>query len=275
MSQPSSGTVLDSIIAGVLEDLEIRKAGLPLRELIAVCADDDVPTLDPMPRFRAPQLAVISEVKRSSPSKGALAEITDPAALAQQYADGGAAAISVLTERRRFGGSLLDLVAVRGALDTVPLLRKDFIVDDYQLYEARAAGADLALLIVAALSDERLEHLMGLAEDLGLTALVEVHTEEETARAVTAGAQLIGVNNRNLKTLDVDLAQFEKLAPLIPSDRVKVAESGILTLDDVQRVVNAGADVILVGEALVTTGNPTQAVADFTAVVRSAEQPGA
>ena len=169
---------------------------------------------------------MIAEVKRRSPSKGDLAEIPDPAALARLYAAGGAAAISVLTEERRFGGSLDDLRAVRAAVDT-PLLRKDFVVEPYQVLEARAAGADLVLLIVAALDDDTLRRLHDLAGELGLTVLVEVHDEAETARAVDLGAELVGVNARNLKTLEVDPDTFGRLAPLVPDDRVLVAESGI------------------------------------------------
>lgn len=255
--------VLDEIVAGVREDLAERQARRSLAELAAVVATLS-PTLDPMPAFRAEPMAIITEVKRSSPSKGALASITDPAALAMQYAAGGAAAISVLTERRRFGGTLQDLQAVRAAVD-VPVLRKDFIVTEYQLWEARAFGADLALLIVAALDDDELAHLMQLAGTLGLTPLVEAHTAHEVARALHAGAELLGVNNRNLQTLEVDLHQFGRLAELIPDGVVKVAESGILSTADVTVVADAGADVILVGEALVRHGNPAQAVADFIA----------
>ncbi|MFZ1410834.1 MAG: indole-3-glycerol phosphate synthase TrpC, partial [Micropruina sp.] len=220
------------------------------------------PAVDPLPALRAPGLSVIAEVKRSSPSKGNLASIADPAALAGEYAAGGAAVISVLTERRRFGGTLDDLRAVRAAVPT-PILRKDFIVTEYQLWEARANGADLALLIVAALSDRELVRLLGVATELGLTALVEAHTADEVHRALAAEAGLIGVNNRNLHTLEVDLLQFERLSSLIPDSVVKVAESGILTTDDVARVASAGADAILVGEALVRTGDPRQRVADF------------
>ncbi|WP_040160501.1 indole-3-glycerol phosphate synthase TrpC [Nigerium massiliense] len=259
-----SAGVLDEIVAGVREDLAEREAGRPLDDLIAAVADLP-PARDPLPRFRAPELAVISEVKRSSPSKGALADIPDPAALAREYVAGGAAAISVLTEKRRFGGSLDDLRAVRAAVD-IPILRKDFIVTDYQLYEQREAGADLALLIVASLDDAELAHLLELTRQLTMTPLVEVHTPDEVRRAVDSGAELLGVNNRNLKTLDVDLARFEQLVGLIPSDRVKVAESGIMSSADVSRVAEAGADVILVGEALVTGGNPRQAVTDFVEV---------
>ena len=253
--------VLDEIVAGVREDLDERRARRSLEELAAVVATMGG-TRDPMPAFRAAPLAVIAEVKRSSPSKGALADIPDPSALAAQYAAGGASAISVLTERRRFNGSLADLEAVRAAVDT-PLLRKDFIVTDYQLWEARAAGADLALLIVASLTDDELTALMATAKSLGLTALVEVHTPDETRRAVDAGAPLIGVNNRNLQTLEVDVAQFGRIAEAIPVDRLKVAESGIISVADVETVSAAGADVILVGEALVRAGDPRTTLAEF------------
>lgn len=253
--------VLDALVAGSLEDAAAREASLPLSALKDAVATLP-PTRDPLPRFRARETAVIAEVKRSSPSKGALAEIADPAALAQRYADGGAAAISVLTEQRRFGGTLDDLIAVRSQVPT-PVLRKDFIASDYQLYEARCAGADLALLIVAALDDDQLHHLLEVCRWLMLTPLVEVHTPEEAERAVAVGAGLIGVNNRNLQTLDVDLAQFERIAPLIPADRIKVAESGIFTPDDVARVAVAGANVVLVGEALVKHDDPTATIASF------------
>ena len=255
--------VLDEIVAGVREDLAERQALRTLDEL-AVKVALLPPTRDPMPAFRAAPLAIISEVKRSSPSKGSLAEIADPAALAIEYEAGGASAISVLTERRRFGGSLDDLVAVRAAVG-VPVLRKDFIVTEYQLWEARAAGADLALLIVASLSDADLARVMDVARTLSLTILVEAHTADEVQRALNAGAYLLGVNNRNLQTLEVDLRQFERLAGLIPSGVVKVAESGILSTADVRLVADAGAEVILVGEALVKHGDPRRAVADFIA----------
>ena len=262
----STGSVLDEIIAGVLLDLEQRQALVSeadLRDQIA----RQTPARDPMPPFRAPGSSVITEVKRRSPSKGDLAEIPDPAALAQLYAAGGAAAISVLTEERRFGGSLDDLRAVRKAVDT-PILRKDFIVTDYQVLEARAAGADLVLLIVAALDDADLARLHALATDLGMTVLVEVHDADETERAVALDAQLIGINARNLKTLAVDNDTFARLAPLIPDDRVKVAESGITGVADVARFVAEGADVVLVGEALVKDGDPQAAVAAMTGVTR-------
>lgn len=256
-------SVLDAIIAGVREDLETRRAAVPLEEAMRAAANAPAPR-DALVRFRDPQLAIISEVKRSSPSKGHLADIADPAELATSYAAGGAAAISVLTEKRRFNGTLADLDAVRARVD-VPVLRKDFMVDAYQFHEARAHGADLVLLIVAALTDAELADFLALTADLGMTALVETHTAEEVDRALAAGAEVIGVNNRNLKTLDVDLATFGALAERIGTDAVKVAESGILSADDVAQVASQGADVILVGEALVRHGDPTAAITEFMA----------
>lgn len=265
--------VLDDIVRGVREDLARREARVPLPELVRRAASAP-PATAVLPALRAPGLSVIAEVKRRSPSKGALADIADPASLASAYAAGGAAAISVLTEERRFGGSLDDLAAVRQAVAT-PLLRKDFLVTDYMVWEARAAGADLVLLIVAALSDPDLARLHALALDLGLTPLVEVHTAEEARRAVELGAQLIGVNNRNLHNLRVDLAQFEALVGLIPEDRVRVAESGIASAADVARLAAAGADAVLVGEALVTHGDPEASVAEFIAAGTAAQHNGA
>jgi indole-3-glycerol phosphate synthase len=257
-------SVLDDIVAGVRIDLDRRRTATPVADLRAALADVDPPR-DPMPAFRGPASSVIAEVKRRSPSKGDLADIPDPADLARRYAAGGAAAISVLTEERRFGGSLADLRAVRTAVD-VPLLRKDFMVEPYQLLEARAAGADLALLIVAALDDDTLRRLHDEARGLGLTVLVEVHDEAETERAVALGAELVGVNARNLRTLDVDPDAFARLAPLVPDDRVLVAESGIAGPDDVATYVGLGARVVLVGEALVRDGDPEGAVRTMTGV---------
>ncbi len=262
--------VLDDIVVGVREDLAERQSRVPLRHLQDAVAALPAPR-DMVAALGRPGMAVIAEVKRSSPSKGALADIPDPAALAAQYAAGGATAVSVLTEKRRFGGDLADLAAVRAVVDT-GVLRKDFVVTDYQLWETRAAGADLALLIVAALDDAELARLYALTLELGLTPLVEVHTEEETRRAVDLGARLIGVNNRNLHTLDVDIAQFEALADLIPDDRLKVAESGLFDAGDVARVAAAGADAILVGEALVKHGDPRGAVAEFIAAGTAAQR---
>lgn len=198
------------------------------------------------------------------PLQGALAAIADPAALAADYEAGGASVISVLTEERRFGGSLADLEAVRAKVDT-PILRKDFIVTSYQLWEARAYGADLALLIVAALDQEALVSLIERAESIGLTPLVEAHDEEEAERAVDAGAKIIGVNARNLKDLKVDRSTFERVAPEIPDHIVKVAESGVRGPHDLIAYANAGADAVLVGESLVTGRDPRAAVADLVA----------
>lgn len=259
-------SVLDEIVAGVRADLAVRQADVSAGELHDLI--NQVPSaLDPMPAFRQPGLSVIAEVKRRSPSKGHLAEIADPAALAAAYTAGGADAISVLTEERRFDGSLADLRAVRAAVAT-PLLRKDFIVTEYQLLEARAAGADLVLLIVAALEDALLRDLHTTARGLGLTVLVEVHDEAEAERAIAIGADLIGVNARNLKTLEVHPDVFGPIAAGLPANVVKVAESGIGGPADASRYAAEGADVVLVGEALVKDGDPSAAVAALRSIGR-------
>jgi indole-3-glycerol phosphate synthase len=242
--------VLDEIVAGVREDTSAREALLPLDEVKAA-ARDARPALDGLAALRAPGVGVIAEVKRRSPSKGDLAAIPDPADLAVQYAAGGARVISVLTERRRFGGSQADLDAVRAVVD-VPVLCKDFVVSSYQVHEARAHGADVVLLIVAALEQNVLVGLLERVESLGMTALVEVHTEAEA-----------GVNARNLTTLEVDRSTFERIAPGLPSGVVKVAESGVRGPHDLISYAAAGADAVLVGEGLVTAGDARQAVADL------------
>ena len=261
-------TVLETIVAGVREDLADAEAATPRAEVERLAAATR-PALDAEAALRRPGLSLIAEVKRSSPSKGALAEIADPAALAADYEAGGATAVSVLTERRRFGGSLDDLDAVRKAV-RIPVLRKDFIVEDYQVHQARAHGADLVLLIVAALTQGSLVRMHTLVRELGMTALVEVHDDREAARAVDAGATVIGVNARNLKTLDVDPDTFSRLAPLLPDDVVKVAESGITGPADAARYAAEGADAVLVGEALVTGGEPRRAAYD---IVRAGARP--
>jgi indole-3-glycerol phosphate synthase len=257
-------TVLDDIIAGVREDLVDRQHSVDLRTLqdMAERRPEALPA-EAILRNDA-GVKVIAEVKRSSPSKGALAAIADPAALAHDYERGGASIISVLTERRRFGGSLEDLAAVRAAVD-VPLLRKDFIVSGYQVWEARAFGADVVLLIVAALDQEALVSLVERVHSLGMMALVEVHDADEVPRAVDAGARVIGVNTRDLRTLEVDRSQFARVAPTIPSGIVKIAESGVRGPHDVLEFARAGADAVLVGESLVTGKNPRSAVADLVA----------
>jgi indole-3-glycerol phosphate synthase len=256
-------SALDEILAGVRRDLAVRQEAVPLDQLKERAAKVES-ALDPMPRFRGDGISVIAEVKRASPSRGELAAIADPAALARDYADGGAAAISVITEERTFHGSLDDLRAVRGAV-AVPVLRKDFVVTSYQLWEARAYGADLVLLIVAALTDPELEGLIERARSIGMTPLVEVHEPDEIARAVDAGADLVGVNARNLKTLEVDRGTFARLAPRIPDGVVRIAESGIRGPHDVIEYAREGADVVLVGELLVTGKDPRTAVADLVA----------
>ncbi|GAA3746469.1 indole-3-glycerol phosphate synthase TrpC [Streptomyces tremellae] len=256
-------SVLDEIIDGVRADLAERQARVGLDELKQRAAR--VPDAkDGVAALRGEGVRVICEVKRSSPSKGALAAIADPAALAGAYEEGGAAVISVLTEQRRFGGSLADLESVRARVD-VPVLRKDFVVTSYQLWEARAYGADLVLLIVAALEQPALVSLVERAESIGLTPLVEVHDEDEAERAVDAGARVIGVNARNLKTLKVDRSTFERVAPELPAGVVKVAESGVRGPHDLIAYANAGADAVLVGESLVTGRDPRSAVADLVA----------
>ena len=207
---------------------------------------------------------MIAEVKRASPSAGQLAPIGDPASLAKEYEAGGAAVISVLTEQRRFDGSLADLEAVRAAV-ALPVLRKDFVVTPYQVWEARAHGADAVLLIVAALEQGVLVSLRERIESLGMTALVEVHDEAEALRALEAGARVIGINNRNLRTLEVDRDTFARVAPLLPPPVVRVAESGVRGPHDLLACAAAGADAVLVGEGLVKADVPRQAVADLVA----------
>ncbi len=251
-------SVLDEIVAGVREDVAARQEVLPLDAVIARAAAAP-PACDALAALLAPGVGVIAEVKRRSPSRGALATISDPASLASEYQAGGARMISVLTEQRRFGGSLDDLDAVR-AVVRIPVLRKDFVVGSYQVHEARAHGADAVLLIVAALEQNALIGLRERIESLGMTALVEVHTEEEASRAIDAGAHVIGVNARDLHTLDVDRSTFERIAPGLPSRIVKIAESGVRGPIDLIEYAAAGADAVLVGEGLVTSGDPKAAV---------------
>ena len=248
-------TVLDSIIDGVIEDMEERKKHLSLQDIKDHVGKDGKDILDVFSILKDhSKPAIIAECKRSSPSKGALADIDSPALLGKIYEEAGASVISVLTEERRFKGSLKDLDAVRAAV-SIPVLRKDFIVDEYQIWEAKLHGANLVLLIVAALEDSKLKEFLSLVHDLGMYALVETHTEEEVERAVNVGARIIGVNARNLKTMSVDVEVFNKLSSLIPDSVVKVAESGVKTIEDVGRYVSWGADAVLIGEALVTSND--------------------
>ena len=261
-----TATVLDEILVGVRADLAEREAQLPWREVSAAAeaAQTVFPPCDAMKALSQPGASLIAEVKRRSPSKGALASIADPAALAEAYAAGGASVISVLTEQRRFGGSLADLDAVRGRVD-VPLLRKDFIVTPYQVAEARAHGADLVLLIVAALEQGLLKELAAQIAGYGMTALIEVHDEDELARAADLGATLIGVNARSLLTLEVDRSVFARLRPLVPPGALAVAESGVRGPEDVVAYAQAGADAVLAGEACVTGVDPLTTVRGLVA----------
>jgi indole-3-glycerol phosphate synthase len=253
--------VLTDLVSGALIDASERRASRTLAEVEASAlarpaAIDALAALAPASRVR-----IIAEVKRASPSRGVLADIPDPAALAVSYQTGGASAISVLTEGRKFGGSLADLEAVRDAV-TVPVLRKDFIAEPYQVFEARAAGADLVLLIVAALDQVTLVRLFELTSQLGMAVLVETHSADEVSRALDIGAGLVGVNARDLSTFELDQNLFGSLAGQIPSGVIRVAESAVKSAADVAHYREAGADVVLVGEALVT-GDPVRTLADF------------
>ena len=257
-------TVLDGIMARKADEVAARRAARPDRELEAACRDRPPPrdfggALSP----RGGPARIIAEVKRASPSAGAIAADLDAVAQARRYAAAGAAAISVLTDGPGFGGSLDDLGAVRAAVAT-PLLRKDFVLDRYQLLEARLAGGDAALLIVAALSDAALRRLLDDAAALSLAALVEVHDDLELDRALAVGARLVGVNNRDLRTFAVDLATSERLLPRLPLEVKGVAESGVRTVADARRLRAAGAPNLLVGEALVRAPDPGALLREMT-----------
>lgn len=252
-------SVLDSIIEGVREDLALRR--LPMSQVLEEI-EVAPPVRDCLTALLTHDISIIAEVKRSSPSKGTLAPITDPAGLASIYQEAGASVISVLTEQRRFGGTLADLDVVRSAVE-LPILRKDFMIDEYQFYEARAHGADVILLIVAALSKNQLDDYFHLSKELGMRALIEVHTPGELESALEISPEIIGVNSRNLKTLDVDAQAFSDLIPQIPTSIARVAESGISNRADVEFAHEHGATAILVGEALVRAGNPHVAMAQL------------
>ena len=253
--------MLDSLVAGALADASVRRETRSLADVESAAlsrpaALDALAHLAPSDRVK-----IIVEVKRSSPSRGALAEIPDPASLALAYERGGASVISVLTEGRKFGGSLADLEAVR-AVATIPVLRKDFVAEPYQVFEARASGADLVLLIVAALDQPTLRELYGLVGDLGMTPLVETHSADEVKRALDIGADVIGVNARDLSTFELDQDLFGRLAGELPDNVIRIAESAVKTPEDVAHYRRAGADVVLVGEALVT-GDPVATLRKF------------
>ncbi len=258
--------ILDDIVANKRNEIEKNKAQIPLDELKRRAE------LLPEPRdfaraLRSDQVALIAEIKPASPSGGDLRPDVDPARQAQLYASNGAAAISVLTDQKYFRGDPNNLRAAREACN-LPLLRKDFIVDEYQIYESRALQADALLLIVRLLDDTRLSDYRGLAAELGMAALVEVHTEQEVERALRADAEIIGINNRNLASFTTDLGVTERLARLVPSNVICVSESGIATRADVERVAKAGADAVLVGEALMRSGNVAGTVNELAGVTR-------
>jgi len=249
--------MLDPIVASTrtrIDSISARAADLRSRAL------DMAPARPFEGALSADGISVISEIKRRSPSRGVLNADLDPAAMAVEYERGGAAAISVLTEPDHFSGSDDDLKAVRAAV-SVPVLRKDFTLEACQIWEARTIGADAVLLIVALLSDDQLAELAGVAADAGLAALVEVHTVEEAHRALSVSPSIVGVNNRDLRTFDVDLATAEEVAPLLAGVQVKVGESGIFDGDDARRMRRAGYDAVLVGESLVRSGDPAAAIA--------------
>ena len=252
-------SVLDELVAGALEDQQTRELTVSLEDVKKAALAAPAPIDATRWLKRADGIPVIAEIKRASPSKGHLSDIPDPAALAREYEKGGASAISVLTEGRRFLGSLDDFDKVRAAVH-IPVLRKDFIVTDYQIYEARAHGADLVLLIVAALDDAQLKHLLDLAHELSMTVLVETHTREEIERACQAGAKVIGINARNLKNLKVDVNKYNELAADLPDNVIKVAESGVFGAVEVEDYARAGADAVLVGEGVATADDHELAV---------------
>jgi len=248
--------MLEDLFAGALKDSLARAELTSLSDLESAIAVQDIALNAKAILGSTNKIRVIAEIKRASPSKGDLASIPDPAALAKIYAANGAAAISVLTEERKFKGSLADLAAVRAAVD-IPILRKDFISTEHQIMEARAIGADMVLLIVAGLEQKSLEMLFKFISSLGMTAFVETHNAEEIKRAVDVGADLIGINARNLSTFETDRALFADLVALIPETAITVAESAVRNIMDVQNYADSGADCVLIGEVLVT-GDPVQ-----------------
>ena len=256
-------TILDRIVANTREELAAAVARAPLSEMRAAAERSPEPR-EFAKALRGPHICMIAEVKKASPSRGILREDFDAVWLAERYTAGGAAAISVLTDEKHFEGRLEYLAAIREKLpDGPPLLRKDFLFDEYQLFEARAKGADAALLIVAILEQTLLRDLLAAATALGLDTLVEVHDEAEMARAADAGATLIGVNNRDLRTFDIDIATTERLRPLAPPDATLVAESGIFTRGDMLRLERAGIHAALIGEGVVTAPDPADKVREL------------
>ncbi len=269
----ATGTVLDRILARTAADVAARKAAAPLEALKAGAAGRPAP-VSLRQALSGPGVAVIAEIKRASPSRGTFPVAVDPPDVAAAYLDGGAAALSVLTDEPFFQGSLADLRAASTIAHDhphpAPVLRKDFMLDRYQVHEAYAHGADAILLIVAALDDATLVALRDEAAALGMDALVEVHDEAELERALGIGADLVGINNRNLHTFEVSLAVTRRIAPLVPSDVVLVGESGIFTHEHVREMGEAGVDSILVGESLILQPDRAAAVRALTGVGKHA-----
>ena len=256
-------TILDRIVADKRDELSAAKLRTPPHDIRRL-AEQAPPARAFEQALHGAGIALIAEVKKASPSRGVLREHFDPVWLARAYATGGAAAISVLTDAPHFQGHLDHLAAIRAKVpDGPPLLRKDFLFDEYQLYEARAAGADAILLIVAILDQPLLEDLLDMARDLELDTLVEVHDETEVLRAVAAEATLIGINNRDLRTFDIDLATTERLRPLAPKSATIVAESGIFTRDEMLRLERAHVNAVLIGESIVTADDPAAKIREL------------
>jgi indole-3-glycerol phosphate synthase len=247
--------ILNEIVSHNLQELELKKRQLPMKELRRMSLQQP-PPLDFSSGLRGKEIQLIAEVKKASPSRGIIRPDFDPVEIAQIYADNGASAISVLTENRYFQGSLNHLADIRNALhNKLPLLRKDFIFDPYQIYESRAFGADSLLLIVAILKPAKLEDLLQLSHELHMSCLVETHNESEVEIALNSDAKIIGINNRDLTNFSVDIATTERLRPLIPPDRIVVSESGIKERKDIERLRQLGINAVIVGESLMSTTN--------------------
>jgi indole-3-glycerol phosphate synthase len=246
-------TILDKILGTKKREVDRHKKTVHLSCLMECIARRKAP-LAFSSALKGDGIKLIAEVKKASPSKGILRPYFDPMALAKTYADNGAAAISVLTDAEYFQGSPEHLAAIRQTVN-LPLLRKDFIYDEYQIYESAAYGADALLLIAAILEPKQLEKMMAVSRSLGLGCLLEIHNEDELKTALDSGAEVIGINNRNLNTFEVDINTTQRLLPLIPEDKIVVSESGISRREDVKKLEGWGVDAVLVGEALVTAKN--------------------
>lgn len=257
-------SLFEQIIQGVAEDVAAREARVPFTEIKALSRSVEPPR-DAIAALLQPGCGVIAEIKRAMPCRGQIASIEQPADLALQFESGGARMIGCQTERRRFMGSLEDLAAVKAAV-SVPVMSKDFIIDPYQIHEARYYGADMVPLLVSALDQARLESLLDRIESLGMTALAEVHTPEDASRAIQAGAKVVGVNARNLHSMTMNPSAFGEIAPGLPRDTVRIAMSGVRGAKDLRMYASAGADAVVIGESLVTSPEPMKLVRTMVAV---------